>query len=60
MLITKKEQHKTPLQTIIEDLKDGFCTIEKDGSFIYINRVAVELFELYNDTEKYNFYNDII
>jgi signal transduction histidine kinase len=60
MLLSKKEQHKTPLQTVIEDLKDGFCTIEKDGGFIYINRVAVELFELYNDTEKYNFYNDIV
>jgi PAS domain S-box-containing protein len=60
MLLSKKEQHKTPLQTIIEDLKDGFCTIEQDGSFIYVNRVSVELFELYNDTEKYNFYNDII
>ena len=60
MLISKKEHHKTPLQTIIEDLKDGFCTIEQDGSFIYINRVAVELFELYTDTERYNFYNDII
>jgi len=60
MLLAKKEQHKAPLQTVIEDLKDGFCTIEKDGGFIYVNRVAVELFELYNDTEKYNFYNDII
>ncbi len=60
MLLSKKEQHKTPLQTVIEDLKDGFCTIEKDGGFIYVNRVAVELFELYNDTEKFNFYNDIV
>lgn len=60
MLTSKKEQHKTPLQTIIEELKDGFCTIEQNGSFIFINRVAVELFELYNDTEKFNFYNDII
>ena len=33
MLLSKKEQHKTPLQTVIEDLKDGFCTIEKDGGF---------------------------
>jgi PAS domain S-box-containing protein len=60
MLLSKKEQHKTPLQTVIEDLKDGFCTVEQDGGFIYVNRVAVELFELYSDTEKYNFYNDII
>jgi len=60
MLLSKKEQHKTPLQTVIEDLKDGFCTIEMEGGFIYVNRVAVELFELYNDTEKFNFYNDIV
>jgi len=60
MLLSKKEQHKTPLQTVIEELKDGFCTIELKGGFIYVNRVAVELFELYSDTEKFNFYNDII
>ena len=60
MLLSKKEQHKTPLQLIIEELKDGFCTIELEGGFIYLNRVAVELFELYNDTGNFNFYNDII
>ena len=41
MLLSKKEQYKTPLQTVIEDLKDGFCTVEQDGGFIYVNRVAV-------------------
>lgn len=60
MLFFKKEHFKAPLQTIIEELKDGFCTIEPSGEFIYLNRVALDLFEISNGSEFKNFFNDVI
>jgi len=60
MALIRKEQHQTPLKTIIDELKDGFCTIEVNGDFIYLNPIATEMFELMNGVNSSNFYEDII
>ncbi len=60
MFSQKKQSQKAPLQTIIDDLKDGFCTIELNGDFLYLNSVARELFEINSEYNLINLYHDII
>jgi len=60
MTLIKKEKQHAPLKTIIDELKDGFCTIESNGEFIYLNPVATEMFELTHDVDSSNFYDDVI
>lgn len=62
MIFKKKESSRisTPLRLIIEELKDGFCTIDTQGEFLYINKAAKEMFEITHLSEEFNFFKDIV
>jgi signal transduction histidine kinase/ActR/RegA family two-component response regulator len=51
------DSHK--LFSIVEGLKDGFCTLSIDGEIIYANLAAIELLRL-KENKVQNFYKDII
>ena len=59
MIIRRNFSENSRLYNIIEDLKDGFCTLSIDGNFIYVNRAASEMFGM-NDIDDLNFYENII
>ena len=44
MLLKKNETEVPRLVTIIEELKDGFCTINLEGGFIYANLDTFSIF----------------
>jgi PAS domain S-box-containing protein len=60
MLLKKSEAEVPRLVTIIEELKDGFCTINLQGGFIYANLAAVEMLEIGEKKNEYNFFNDVV
>lgn len=57
-----KKEKQTALSTVIEEIKDGFCTIAVNGDFIYLNHAAKEMMTIAHDADlsKYNIYRDII
>jgi signal transduction histidine kinase/CheY-like chemotaxis protein len=59
MIIKKNRQNPPKLFNIVEELKDGFCTIDNKGDFIYYNLAARDLMQL-NNSEKYNFFINIV
>ena len=60
MLLKKTDTDAPRLVTIIEELKDGFCTLTLEGGFIYANLAAVELLEIGANKNEYNFFKDIV
>ena len=60
MLIKKTNSESPKLLNIIEELKDGFCTIDPSGEFLYLNLAAAEMLEINNNESDYNFYNHVI
>lgn len=60
MLIRKTESTVPRLVTIVEELKDGFCTVNVSGGFIYLNLAAVELLEVLEKQKEYNFFDQIV
>ena len=54
MLLKKTESDVPRLVTVIEELKDGFCTINIEGGFIYANLAAVEMLEIGEKKNQYN------
>jgi two-component system cell cycle sensor histidine kinase/response regulator CckA len=57
-----KRGRQTPLSSIIEELKDGFCTVTINGDFIYLNHAAREMIGISSEMElnQYNLYRDIV
>lgn len=60
MLLKKNEPDAPRLVTIIEELKDGFCTINRGGGFIYANLAALEMLEIGDKKNDYNFFQDVV
>jgi len=60
MLLKKTEPDVPRLVTVIEELKDGFCTVSIDGGFIYANLAAVEMLEIGDKKHEYNFFQDVV
>ena len=60
MLLKKSESEVPRLVTVIEELKDGFCTINIEGSFIYANLAAVEMLGIGDKKNEYNFFKDVV
>ena len=59
-MILKRNKSTSPrLFNIVEELTDGFCTINNHGEFIYVNLAAKTLMRL-GDNYDYNFFDDII
>ena len=59
-MIRKKNRDDAPkLFNIIEELKDGFCTIDLDGKFIYLNIAAKDMLKEHGHYGS-NFYNNVI
>ncbi len=59
MIQKKKSDKNHRLVNIIEDLKDGFCTITLDGEFVYFNRAAADLIG-FNGDSNLNFFSNIL
>jgi len=60
MLLKKTDSEVPRLVTVIEELKDGFCTLNLGGSFIYANLAAVDLLEIGENKNEYNFFKDVV
>lgn len=60
MLLKKSESEVPRLVTVIEELKDGFYTINIEGDFIYANLAAVEMLEISDKNNEYNFFKDVV
>jgi signal transduction histidine kinase/CheY-like chemotaxis protein len=60
MLLKKTEPEVPRLVTVIEELKDGFCTINIEGGFIYTNIAAVEMLEIGDNKNDFNFFQDVV
>ena len=60
MLLKKTETDAPRLVTVIEELKDGFCTITLKGGFIYANLAAVDMLEIGDKKNDYNFFEDVV
>ena len=60
MLLKKSESEVPRLVTVIEELKDGFCTINLEGGFIYANLAAVDMLEIGDKKSDYNFFKDVV
>lgn len=60
MLLKKNVSDVPRLVTIVEELKDGFCTLAVRGEFIYLNLAAAEMLELKEDKNEYNFFEDVV
>lgn len=60
MLSTAKRSTSSRLLSIVEELKDGFCTADSEGDFIYLNRAALEMFAMNDTSRDYNFFNDVV
>jgi PAS domain S-box-containing protein len=59
MFKNKKNQVNPHLLNIVEELKDGFCTTDLKGDFLYRNYTALEIFDLKED-KSCNFFQNII
>jgi PAS domain S-box-containing protein len=59
MILKKNSENNHRLVNIIDDLKDGFCTITLDGEFVYFNHAAADLIGFKGDANL-NFYKDIV
>ncbi len=60
-MLLKRNNYEVPrLVTIVEELKDGFCTINNSGNFIYLNLSALEMLELMDSLTEINFFDQII
>jgi len=59
MIIKRNVSENNRLYNIVDDLKDGFCTISTDGNFIYFNKAASEMFST-DDINNLNFYDNIV
>jgi two-component system cell cycle sensor histidine kinase/response regulator CckA len=59
MFRKKKKQTNPHLVNIVEELKDGFCTTDLEGNFLYRNQAALEIFDLKDNNDR-NFYHNII
>ena len=60
MLLKKSESEVPRLVSVIEELKDGFCTINIEGGFIYANLAAVEMLGIGDKKNEYNFFQDVV
>jgi len=60
MLLKKTEPDAPRLVTVIEELKDGFCTTTLEGGFIYTNLAAVEMLEIGDNKHQYNFFQNVV
>jgi len=60
MLLKKTESDAPRLVNVIEELKDGFCTINLEGGFIYANLAAVEMLEIGEKKNQCNFFQDVV
>ena len=59
-MFKKTKKNENPhLTTIVEELKDGFCTIDLQGNFLYRNQAALEIFEMKNN-DNLNFFKNIV
>ena len=58
--INRTRSNNPKLTSIVEELKDGFCTINLSGDFIYANVSAVELLCLAGKETEVNFFKDVI
>ena len=56
----KKPGEHTRVLTIVEELKDGFCTTNLEGDFIYMNRAAHDMFLITDPDISLNLFNDLI
>ena len=59
MILRKDSDKNHRLVNIIEDLKDGFCTITLQGDFVYFNKAAVDLIGFKGETGL-NFFTDLV
>lgn len=59
MILKRTVSENRRLYNIVEDLKDGFCTISINGIFIYYNKAATEMFGK-EDINDLNFYDTFI
>ena len=59
MILKRSSSNSPKLFTIIEELKDGFCTINRNGEFIYLNLAANEMLQIEDDKNQ-NFFTEII
>jgi PAS domain S-box-containing protein len=57
---TRKPGDNARVLTIVEELKDGFCTTNLDGHFIYMNRAAEEMFLVEDSEPEFNLFIDFI
>lgn len=60
MLLKKSDYGVPRLVTIVEELKDGFCTINKSGNFIYLNLSAMEMLSYKESVIDVNFFDEIV
>ena len=60
MLIRRSDAEVPRLVTIVEELKDGFCTLTIKGDFIYLNLAASEMLKIFEGKSEFNFYTDIV
>lgn len=60
MLIKKSNTESPKLLNIIEDLKDGFCTISPTGDFIYLNLAASDMLGIEKNENSISFYDNIV
>ena len=60
MFKKSKKPENPHLTTIVEELKDGFCTIDLEGFFLYRNQAALDIFEMNNNNDELNFFNNIV
>jgi two-component system cell cycle sensor histidine kinase/response regulator CckA len=60
MFLKRIEAHSPRLLNIVDELKDGFCTIRLSGEFIYSNLAAAEMLGFDDSNLGYNFFTDII
>ena len=59
-ILNRNTSENSRLISIVEELKDGFCTLDLSGDFIYANVSAVELLRLSSGDQDFNFFRDII
>ena len=60
MKIKRKSSEQNRLLNIVEELKDGFSIINLSGEFIYANHAAQDLFDMKDDKENHNFFDNFV
>ncbi len=60
MIAAGRKTSNPRIFAIVEELKDGFCIMQLDGEFIYMNRSASAMFGFEVNQYGQNFFNDVI